>query len=337
MESKGLIMVDELSLFEALLQKYLGENRLLIFDIGARGGLHSRWNKFLSVIEVLGFEPEKAECERLNALARTLSYKARFLPYALGRENASAVKFYVCRKPGCSSIYEPNLMFAQDFTPASSMQVETVSTLDTVQLADIAAKEQLQSDVMKIDVQGAELDVLLGGSNLLGGTKLVELEVEFNPQYINQPLFHDVDKYMHGVGWNLLGLRRTYWRRKNGLSIETDGCGGHLIHGDAIYFNARFVEKMDVGIEDLLKVLLVLSAYRQNDLVLSILSSQCPALRVLSGEERALLQQHLVHYPSRIARLFRWMLRGINHREKRRLIDLLQEGNAVDWHDSDFY
>lgn len=329
-------MVDG-SAFEGMLRKYLGDKPLLIFDVGARGGLHSRWGKFASIIQVVGFEPDRPECNRLNESAPTLPYKAKFLPYALGRENAGAVKFYVCRKPGCSSIYEPNLQFTQNFPAGSSMEVESVGTLDTVQLSDIAAKEHLQPDVMKIDVQGAELDVLVGGEDLLPGTKLVELEVEFNPQYINQPLFHDVDEYMHGAGWNLLGLRRTYWRRKNGLSIETDGCGGNLIHGDAIYINARFVEKMDICIEDLLKVLLVLSAYRQNDLVLSILSSKCPALRVLTGEERALLQQHLVHYPSRVARLFRWMLTGINHREKRRLIDLLQEGNAVDWHDSDFF
>ena len=218
------------------------------------------------------------------------------------------------------------------------MEVEAIGTVDTVRLSDIAAKEHLRPDVIKIDVQGAELDVLMGGTDLLPGVKLVELEVEFNPQYRNQPLFHDVDKFMHDAGWSLVGLRRTYWRRTGGLTSHADGCGGQLIHGDALYLNLRFIDGMkDAGVEDLLKMLLVLSAYRQNDLVLGILSSDCQALMILSRDERRLLEQQLVHYPSKIARVLRWATGLVNQREKRRLVDLLQQGDAVDWHDPDFF
>ncbi len=117
------------------------------------------------IIQVVGFEPDSHECNRRNESALSLPYKAKFLPYALGRTNAGAVKFYVCRKPGCSSIYEPNLRFVQNFPAGLLMEVESVGTVDTVLLSDIVAKENLQPDVMKIDVQGAELDVLLGGRN----------------------------------------------------------------------------------------------------------------------------------------------------------------------------
>lgn len=331
-------MTDGTAAFERMLQKYLSNQPVLIVDVGARGGLDARWSKFFSLIQVVGFEPDRLECKRLNESAQALPYKAKFFAHVLGRENASAVKFYVCRNPNYSSIYEPNLQFVRNFQAGASMEVEAIDTVDTVRLSDIAAKEHLQPDVIKIDVQGAELDVLMGGADLLPGVKLVELEVEFNPQYRNQPLFHDVDKFMHDAGWSLVGLRRTCWRRTGGLTPHVDGCGGQLIHGDALYLNLRFIDGMkDVGVEDLLKMLLVLSAYRQNDLVLSILSSNCPALKILSRDEQRLLEQQMVHYPSKIARVFRWVTSLVNQREKRRLVDLLQQGDAVDWHDPDFF
>ncbi len=114
------------------------------------------------------------------------------------------------------------------------------------------------------------------------------------------------------------GITANLWRRADGLRVDADGCGGQLIHGDAIYPNSRFIDRvMEVGVEDLLKTLLVLSAYRQNDLVLSVLSSNCPASKLFSSEEVRLLEHQLVHYPSRIIRLLRWMLGRINQREKR--------------------
>ena len=49
-------------------------------------------------------------------------------------------------------------------------------------------------DIMKLDVQGAELEVLKGARGLLGGVRLIELEVAFNPIYKDQPLFGEIDR-----------------------------------------------------------------------------------------------------------------------------------------------
>jgi FkbM family methyltransferase len=51
-------------------------------------------------------------------------------------------------------------------------------------------------DFIKIDVQGAELDILEGGLNCLKNAKMVLLEVSIHRYNAGAPLFSDVIKYM---------------------------------------------------------------------------------------------------------------------------------------------
>lgn len=70
-------------------------------------------------------------------------------------------------------------------------------------------------DFIKLDVQGAELDVLKGGEECLQQVRGLEIEVEFNPIYYGQPLFGDVDRFLRRCGFVL-------WRLSN-LVHYTDG------------------------------------------------------------------------------------------------------------------
>jgi len=65
-------------------------------------------------------------------------------------------------------------------------QVQTIR-LDDVRDADDAA-------YLKLDVQGAELDVLRGAQRLLEQILVIQTEVEFVPMYLGQPLFAEVDQ-----------------------------------------------------------------------------------------------------------------------------------------------
>jgi hypothetical protein len=46
--------------------KRLAADPLRLFDVGARGGIDARWRPFYRYIEAVGFEPDPAECDRLN-------------------------------------------------------------------------------------------------------------------------------------------------------------------------------------------------------------------------------------------------------------------------------
>lgn len=135
--------------------------------------------------EVIGFEPNSEACARRNATARP---RHRYLPYALG--DGTMRRFYECENPLTSSLYRPNASMLAEFSRLD-LPVVAESDLQTRRLDDLAEIHDI--DYLKLDVQGAELDIILGAQRLLERTMLVHTEVEFIPMYADQPLFGDID------------------------------------------------------------------------------------------------------------------------------------------------
>lgn len=177
----------------------------------------------------------------------------------------------------------------------------TISRMDT-------ACGNFQPDVIKIDTQGTELDILRGSGRLLDNTLAVELEVEFVPQYIDQPLFSDVDAFMRQQGFTLRGIRRTYWREK---AEYRHPHGGQIIHGDVLYLRPDLMNCP--------KGHVILAAYRQYDLLARFGA------------------YHMIPRESLLIRLASRLLSGYPNRELRRFVDRLRPAQATDWHDPDFF
>ncbi|MBX3378023.1 MAG: FkbM family methyltransferase [Phycisphaeraceae bacterium] len=146
---------------------------------------------------VVGFEPVIAECEKLNAKAGP---NQRHLPYFVG--DGSERTFYLTNTAMTSSLYEPNTRLLSRFQALEELTrtVET-SRVQTRRLDDMP--EITNIDFIKIDVQGAELDVIRGGRARISGAVAVQAEVEFAPMYKDQPLFADVDRELRGMGFAL--------------------------------------------------------------------------------------------------------------------------------------
>jgi FkbM family methyltransferase len=278
--------------------------RIRLIDVGARNGIHERWEPYHDRIEVRAFEPDRAECDRLNR--QTWPFPIRFLPTALGANDGEQATLYICRQPGCSSLLRPNLKLCDSFEYARNMEVTEqrpilLSRLDTV-CADFSP------DVLKIDTQGTELSILQGAGTLLDSSLAVELELEFIEQYTGQPLFADVDAFMRSKGLMLRGLRRTCWRNRASCAHAH---GGQLISCDALYIRPEGLNTP--------KGHVVLAAYRQYDLLASFGAGK--------------------HIPkeSRIIRVLGRLLAGYPNRELRRFVDRIRPTTASDWHDPDFF
>jgi FkbM family methyltransferase len=316
--------------------KHLAADRLRLFDVGARGGLDPRWAPFLAYIDAVGFEPDPAECERLNRTAASHDTPVRFLPYALaGRKEE--VTFYEANWPPASSLYPPNDDFLRPFPFASQLLgVKRERRIAAVSLDQACRSEGLWPDYLKLDVEGAELQVLEGGDQATRNTLVLDLEVEFAPLRAGQPLFADVDIHLRERGWSLLGLRRIHWRRNAGLDPRGTGYGGQLTQADALYYNVPLVR---AGLSEAmaLKLVLILAAYRQLDLALELLRAPAGALSVLTGAERAELEQLVLDRPNVLIRLARRVSRRLDSQRRRALVDALQPGDATMWQDSHFF
>jgi FkbM family methyltransferase len=273
----------------ARLAALLDGRRVVVVDVGARHGAPARWQPFRSLVSVVGFEPDIQECARLNAAAGP---QERFLAVALAGAPGRRT-FHVCRDPGCSSLYPPNTELVRDFPFGVQMDVVAETTLEVTTLDAALAGEGLEPDVVKLDAQGAELEILQGGPQAVAVTLAIELEVEFAPQYRGQPLFADVDRHLRAAGFALLALRRTAWRRRSPFPDLRAQAGGQLIHGDALYYNeARLRRATDPRL--LARMLVVLHAYRQHDFILHLLGAPHPGLAGVSPEDRRALATDLV-------------------------------------------
>ena len=174
-----------------------------VVDIGAMIEGKNRYDGLVErgLAQVIGFEPEPHEFEKLKTHG---DKRHRYLPYFVG--SGKRATFHRCRYNGCSSLYTPDPQIIDLFTAigasvGGNFEVLETSEVETVRLDDI--KEIQSCDFLKVDVQGAELDVLKGATRTLGKTVVVELEVEFVPLYKNQPLFAEIDIFMRKNGFLL--------------------------------------------------------------------------------------------------------------------------------------
>jgi FkbM family methyltransferase len=99
-----------------------------------------------------------------------------------------------------------------------------VRTLDAV-LRELDWTESI--DLLKIDVQGAELVVLRGATQALMRTRLVFTEVSFRAIYEGSCVFHELYNYLCGNGFKFLALSEGF-----------RGSDGELLQGDALFLRA---------------------------------------------------------------------------------------------------
>jgi len=157
-------------------------------------------------LQIYAFDADEDECARL---ARDAPANVVYVAAAPGAREQPA-RLHLTVDPACSSIFAPDSRALSVFpelavaAPVGTREI-TLRTLDG--WAASAGVERI--DVMKLDVQGAELEVLRGAEGLLGGVRLIELEVAFNPIYEGQPLFGEVDAFLRARGlllWRLTHL-----------------------------------------------------------------------------------------------------------------------------------
>ena len=97
----------------------------------------------------------------------------------------------------------------------------------------VATGEVPQPDLIKLDVQGFELEVLKGAAKCLPDVTAVIAEVSFSEFYENQCLFHDVVTYLGANGFALHAL---------GHSTPT---GKPLVQADALF--TRIASSQTIG------------------------------------------------------------------------------------------
>jgi FkbM family methyltransferase len=185
-----------------------------------RAGIPNYWSLLRDQLHVIGFEPDEPECYRLNALKTEWSQTC--YPYALDSVAQTPRHLYLREHNRAADGIYPWTWWSERFGVATPKEARNMRpyrradyatereriSLDTTTYNAVARAEKLpRPDFMKIDVEGAELDVLKGADDFLdvNGILSIEAEVRFIP--IQEcPLFIDIYNYLGERGYHLFNL-----------------------------------------------------------------------------------------------------------------------------------
>jgi FkbM family methyltransferase len=231
-----------------------------VVDVGSRGGFNVEWSAFGSALRIVGFEPEESECARLNAGAPP---NVTYLPVALAGHTGSAT-FYETQLSASSGLYRTNMQYFSRLLNRENAVVVGERTIAVSTLDEALARAGVDRvDFVKLDAEGAELDILTGSPSLVGSSTLIGLLSEFRfQQEINgSPIFWQLDAQVRDFGFRLYDMGFSHQSRRalpyeslpefeslryqllpHGLPFFAYTSHGQIMDGDALYFRDWLIE-----------------------------------------------------------------------------------------------
>ena len=250
----------------------LASNPLHCIDVGARGGMQDHWRAYADLMRIDLFEPDAEACA---VQAKQAPANEAWFPVALGGTTGTG-QLHVLQKPSGSSLYPPNpdLMFR--FGPTNYGTLAKVIDVPLLTLSDFIDRHQRPlPNLIKLDVQGAELDIFKGTrDDHLRDLLAIQTEVEFAELYRGQPLFADIDAHLTGRGFVLFDLlpvrsyrfigNRSHAHLRQHLNILKNrrDISCRLIAGDAFYLRDPEQVLAAGDVTAILKLFVILVLYR---------------------------------------------------------------------------
>ena len=200
--------------YSNLVSKLLLNEKIVALDVGAQGGFNEnifpkKYNDFFSPIMV---EPIKDEADKLK--------KENYKVISKGLWSNNCVKkLYIMKKRlGSSSLYKPN----KDAYALYDLKKKNYPSFEVSNEIDIECttiKESLNNlnikklDFLKIDTQGAEIEILKGLGNYL--PLLLKIEVQIVPMYENIPDWSELINHLYKLNY---------------MTCEWEEIGNHATH-----------------------------------------------------------------------------------------------------------
>ena len=231
-----------------------GDSDLCLVDVGASGGIHARWSDYGDRLRAVGFDPLVLEVERLNGLETRPKVRYEALSVGAGSRDHAP--------PRVSSEDRQVQFFLQTLERSSALAAHRILNMDyirsiyntgsrveyssrTTTLDEyFAAPQVLRPDFLKVDTDGDDYDVLLGGAKLIesGAFLGISIEVRFQgdaPDRANS--FSNIDRFLRPRGFTLFDLETHRYSRSAlpapfAIGVPAQTVSGQVRWGEALYF-----------------------------------------------------------------------------------------------------
>lgn len=197
-----------------------------IIDAGANKGQFALASMvILPDIPILSFEPLPNPFQKL-LLAAKLVPKMLCFNEALG-DYDGVCQIFIASSDDSSSLLRLSNLQTQIFGVIES---DTSITAPITTIDNVISRLGLRSfGLLKIDVQGFELNVLKGCANLQNYFSAIYLEVSFVELYQDQPLAPDVISFLGQSGFSLRSVYNPYYNMS-----------GELVQADFLFYRNNY-------------------------------------------------------------------------------------------------
>ncbi len=198
-----------------------------LLDAGASNGrISRRLLRLFPDAQAYAFEPNPLYEEMLKQYARE---DPRFHPQFLALSDEEAdIRLLVMKSPGTTSMFVPSKRLKAMYPKETDItSVETIKAVTIDSWVEHNDNPDIQ--LMKFDIQGAELRALRGATRVLQtSTLLVYTEVFLNPLYDGGAIFSEIDLCLRDSGFLFYTI----------LKPRCDK-SGLMIQGNAIFVHAE--------------------------------------------------------------------------------------------------
>jgi len=180
-----------------------------VLDIGAyEGEFYLMFKEFFPKADILMIEANEKKESRLKSIG---PYKIALL----GSEDNKEVDYYKCKDgvPTGNGIYKENTQFKFESEKKKSITLPTLLGSDN------------GYDLIKMDVQGSELDIIKGALPIIRKTDSLLLELQTLEYNKGAPMASDVISYLQGIGFDMVDILNLMYSEN------------HLIQVDVLFIN----------------------------------------------------------------------------------------------------
>jgi FkbM family methyltransferase len=257
--------------------------RMVGVDVGSAGGLQPHWRSYDGVLDFYLFEPHKESFQRLTELFSASAHAAKYHVLQVGLSGTGGERIlFMLNCPTGSSLYPVNP--ASEFASPSNTYIHPIRQvqIQTRQLSDVLDEVKVDSvDIIKLDVQGAELEILQGMGDRRKNLLLAEVEVNISSgvtdnigPYLGGPTWGQIDEILTAEGMRLLdvSIARAYcskngdsdWYQRGVFKVyeNTPSLAARVFEADVVYVRdwRQLIANKDVT--SIRKLVVALGGYR---------------------------------------------------------------------------
>jgi FkbM family methyltransferase len=180
-----------------------------VLDIGAyEGEFYLMFKEFFPKADILMIEANEEKESKLKSIG---PYKIALL----GSEDNKEVDYYKCKDgvPTGNGIYKENTQFKFESEKKKSITLPTLLGSDN------------GYDLIKMDVQGSELDIIKGALPIIKKTDSLLLELQTLEYNKGAPMASDVISYLQSIGFDMVDILNLMYSEN------------HLIQVDVLFIN----------------------------------------------------------------------------------------------------